>query len=74
MMAIHETEVLNQSSTANVNLTYTVIGKPVNSTTYYQVNYTEDVFSPSSTNGTLSGAIYFLPNGTATKLTIDAIT
>ena len=62
----------NGSSTEGANFSYYVVGTPqVNGNGQYQVNFTADVVSGQiSTNESMT--IWFLPNGTATKLSTSS--
>ena len=72
-MTIHE-QIINGSNSQDANLSYTLVGEPfINGTTYYQTNFTISYVSAQVTT-TQNATIWFLPNGTATKLTIGPMT
>jgi hypothetical protein len=73
-ISIHEVEVVNQSSSSNVNITYTLAGTPsINGSQYYEVNVTESAVS-SQVSGVNSGTVLMLPNGTATRVMLSGTT
>lgn len=73
-MAIHEEQIVNGSMSENANISYSLVGEPViNGTIYYQAEFTISLVS-AQINSTQTVTIWFLPNGTATKLTTGATT
>ena len=73
-MTLHEIQIVNGSTSQNANISYSLVGEPViNGTMNYLVNFDITLISPQI-NSSQSVSIWFLPNGTATKVTTGSTT